>query len=66
VNLIVAEISLLLGSGMQDLQSAHWTSEKNVLADRLSRMAVGDHVPEEFVHTERAEPPRAAWTLLHI
>ena len=46
INKIIAEIQLLLGGTMFDLYLADVWSEKNEVADKLSRVPQGEEVPE--------------------
>ena len=63
-NFVVADMLLTLGTGMHDLVPPHWTSENNVLADKISRVALSAAVPELFSNAQLAVPTREQWTLL--
>jgi len=66
INLLIAEMCLLLGQGMHDLVASHWWSEKNVMADDLSRITEGIQLPKVFEGLERAMPSRSDWQLLSL
>ena len=64
VNLLVAEMGLILGFSMHDLQASHWSSEKNSLADALSRSGEGEPIPEFFRNAIEDRPSHVGWKLI--
>ena len=64
VNLIVAEIQLLLGRSMHDLFAIHIWSEDNTLADQLSRIPEGASIPDECPESRRHQVKRRRWCSL--
>ena len=55
INAIVMEIQLVLGATMQDMWATHVWSEKNEVADELSRWQPGMFLPEALdIATETA------------
>ena len=64
VNLIVAEMQLVLGQTMFDMFAAHVWSEENVVADLLSRQAEGAPFPDQLLSAAKWNAKRGPWALL--
>ena len=66
VNLLIAEMCITLGQGMHDLVAAHWSSDRNEVVDKLSRVAEGAGVPPHLRHLPAASPSRNGWAFFHF
>ena len=62
INLLIAEIQLVLAPMSYDLMAVHWWSEHNSVCDALSRPK--EEVPAELRHTARADCQRRHWHFL--
>ena len=67
INVLIAEIGLVLARTPFDLEAAHIWSEENTTADVLSRRAHGEPLPPELAHAERVKVApfgERAWSFL--
>ena len=66
LNRVVAEILLVLGRTMHDIEAAHFWSELNAEADALSRVQEGAEVPPRLAQTGIRDAPvrRCPWRIL--
>ena len=64
LNLIVAEMQLLLGSVFHDLKAAHFWSEENEVCDDLSRLHQGAVLPAVLDKAKHVEAVRNRWLLV--
>ena len=66
LNRIVAELLLILGRTMHDIEAAHFWSELNADADALSRVHEGARVPQRLAQTGICDAPvrRRPWRIL--
>ena len=61
INLIIAEMQLVLGASMLDMFASHVWSEENEVADALSRLAEGAAMPEDCATAKKWEAVRLCW-----
>ena len=64
INLLIAEISLLLSETDHILAAEHLWSEHNHVCDKLSRLKGGDDIPHECTHAHRCEPVKGPFCIL--
>jgi len=64
LNLIVAEMQLVLGSVFHDLRAAHFWSEENEVCDDLSRLHQGVKLPSILENAKHVSAKRNKWLLI--
>ena len=64
LNLIVAEMQLVLGGVFHDLRAAHFWSEENDVCDDLSRLHQGVKLPSILENAKHVSAKRNRWLLI--
>ena len=64
INKVIMELQLLLGRTMFDMQAAHLWSEKNIIADALSRLPEGAALPPDCAAAVESEAKRPVFHFL--
>ena len=64
INLIFAEVQLVLAPLAVDLTGIHWWSEHNKVCDQLSRPEDHGDIPDSLRGVGQVDPLRRAWRFL--